>query len=314
MNNKVKSDQRVCAVVVSYYPNVLQLLNLLRSLDSQVITTVVVDNGTPFQTLDILKTSSEGLNVSWIALEGNFGVAKAQNIGIDYARTVGVDYVIIFDHDSAPPDNFVDDLLKISQQLILKDSQVAAIGPYFVDPRRVGRHYPFYQVKGLRMRRMTCELDGSFAVKTDVLISSGCLISMKALDVVGGMREELFIDYVDTEWSLRAKSLGYQCYGACDIEMKHELGDPPRTLFGKEFPMHSSLRHYYHFRNAIWLYQQNWIPLNWRLIDSYKLILKFVFYSLFTCNRIEHIKMMIVGIFHGINGRLGGFGSIHSND
>lgn len=302
-----ESIQRVCAIVVSYNPNVQQLFNLLKCLQYQVIKTVIVDNGTSPQNLAILKEICGSLNVFWIALGRNFGIAKAQNIGIDYARSIGVDYVIIFDHDSTPSKKFVTNIFEVSKQLLENDNKVAAVGPYFVDPRRVGKHFPFYQVRGLRLHRMTCNSDESFAVKSDVLISSGCLISMKALDVVGGMNEELFIDYVDTEWALRAKFLGYQCYGACNIEMKHELGDLPKTLFGREFPMHSPLRHYYHFRNAVWLYKQNWVPFNWRLVDSWKLVLKFVFYGLFTSNRLEHIKMMSIGIYHGVTGRLGSF-------
>ncbi|MFX8766500.1 glycosyltransferase family 2 protein, partial [Acinetobacter baumannii] len=43
-----------------------------------------------------------------------------------------------------------------------------------------------------------------------LLISSGSLISVEALKAVGLMRDYYFIDYVDTEWCLRAEYLGYK--------------------------------------------------------------------------------------------------------
>jgi rhamnosyltransferase len=43
------------------------------------------------------------------------------------------------------------------------------------------------------------------------------------LDVVGGMNDSLFIDYVDIEWCLRAKNLGYEILGCYRALMNHYL-------------------------------------------------------------------------------------------
>lgn len=70
-------------------------------------------------------------------------------------------------------------------------------------------------------------------------------------------------------------------------------------------PFRSPLRHYYHFRNAIALYRRDYIPWRWSLNDAWRLLLKFVVYSVFTDERARHFKMMLLGISHGLRGKLG---------
>ena len=61
----------------------------------------------------------------------------------------------------------------------------------------------------------------------DYLIPSGCLIPMSVLDKMGGMRDDLFIDYVDIEWGLLASHHGFQSYGVCTTHKHHPLKYPP---------------------------------------------------------------------------------------
>ena len=141
----------------------------------------------------------------------------------------------------------------------------------------------------------------------DYLISSGCLIPMTVLDHVGGMREDFFIDFVDIEWGLRARRLGYQSYGLCGARMLHCLGHEPIELLKAKFPLHSPLRHYYHFRNAVLLSKEAWIPGSWKRINGLRMLLKYGFYSLFASPRLDHWRMMTLGVLHGLLGRAGPF-------
>jgi len=61
-------------------------------------------------------------------------------------------------------------------------------------------------------------------IETDYVVSSGALIPLAVLDQVGMMDESLFIDYVDSEWGLRAKSRGHLSFGICAAQMVHCLG------------------------------------------------------------------------------------------
>ena len=144
---------------------------------------------------------------------------------------------------------------------------VAAVGPRYIDERRDNNPPPFIRITGLKLERLTCTTQDT-VVPVDYLISSGCLMPMSVLGKVGGMRDDLFVDYVDVEWGLRARHYGFQCYGVCSAYMEHSLGDHPLTFFGIDIPLHSPLRHYYLFRNAVLLYKEPWVPLNWKLSSS----------------------------------------------
>ncbi|MCV5831057.1 hypothetical protein OFN28_30780, partial [Escherichia coli] len=57
------------------------------------------------------------------------------------------------------------------------------------------------------------EADSTGCVDVDHLIASGSLIPVDVFEKIGGMDDSLFIDYVDVEWSLRARYQGLRCYG-----------------------------------------------------------------------------------------------------
>ena len=61
------------------------------------------------------------------------------------------------------------------------------------------------------------------------------------------MEEALFIDQVDTEWCLRARSMGYRVFGACGAILEHRLGEAYyRIWFGRwrQLPRHKPFRYY----------------------------------------------------------------------
>jgi len=291
----------VVAVVVTYQPALEVLKQLLDALVPQVTSVVCVDNGS-HSDLTAWNSKRDIRAVEMIRLGENRGIAAAQNVGIEWARNRGAGFVLLMDQDSIPASDMVEKLVSA----ISKQASLATAGPRYLDERQ-DNPPPFIRIRGLRLVRCTCST-GESVVPVDYLISSGCLIPMPVLDMVGGMRDDLFIDYVDIEWGLRARHHGFQNYGVCSAHMQHSLGDHPIKFFGKNIPLHSPLRHYYHFRNAVLLYKEPWVPLNWKLVDGWRLLLKYVFYSLFAKPRMAHWRMMTIGVWHGLRGRAGKFG------
>jgi rhamnosyltransferase len=293
----------VWAVVVTYRPELNKLGVLLDSLACQVNGVVVVDNGSSQATLSWLGDYQYSLPLQLVALGDNKGIAAAQNVGIQHAMRNKADYVILFDHDSHPETSMVAKLREVAEAKLAAGVKLAAVGPRYLDERH-DNPPPFIQVRGLKVERQPC-INCDSVVEVDYLIASGCLIPIATLALVGHMHEELFIDYVDIEWGLRAKTKGYQSFGACAAQMDHDLGDEPFEFLGKKYPHHSALRHYYHFRNAIWMYRQGWLPWHWKLADGWRLFLKYGFYTLFAKPRPQHWWMMTKGIWHGLTGRMG---------
>lgn len=288
----------VVAVVVTYQPDLLQLKSQLDALRPQVQAVVLIDNGSSSNLAAWMEKNSMR-DHTLIQLDGNYGIARAQNLGIEWARSQGATHVLLMDQDSLPAPDMVFVLLSAAQ----RHQDLAAVGPRYLDTRQ-DNPPPFIRIRGLRLERHACAPSRP-VVPVDYLISSGCLIPMEALDRVGLMREDLFIDYVDIEWGLRARSHGLQSYGICMAAMAHSLGETPCYFMGRSIPVHTPLRHYYHVRNAILLYRESWVPFNWKLVDGWRMLLKFGFFSLITPPRLQHLRMMALGCWHGLRGKTG---------
>ena len=291
------------AVIVTFNPDFPALARLLDSLLSQVGAIVIVDNGSSDDVALWIQEHLPVLCATTVLLGDNFGIAAAQNYGISLLEGRGSKAVVLFDQDSEPAPDMISKLAGAWARQSARGKKVAALGPRYIDERQ-GNPPPFIQIKGIRVLRQTCSEPES-EVEVDYLIASGCLIPMEVLETVGGMREDLFIDYVDIEWGMRARKAGYQSFGVCAAWMKHDLGDEPIVFMGRKLPLHSPVRHYYHFRNAVFLYRLDTLPLQWKVADGWRLILKYGFYTLFAAPRYKHWWMMTKGVWHGIRGRMG---------
>ncbi|WP_075657608.1 glycosyltransferase family 2 protein [Pseudochrobactrum sp. B5] len=294
-------NDSIAAIIVTFNPDLAQLSQLVKNLQSQSVSVVIVDNKSNTDLSDFVKKIDRP--VQFAPLDQNYGIAKAHNVGIQIARESEFEYVLLMDQDSIPAGNMVRTLYAEAKKKMQAGIKLACVGPRYEDPRQKNPP-PFISIKGIRHVRHTCSRPED-VIEVDYLISSGSLIPLSTLNVVGDMKEELFIDYVDIEWGLRAQRNGFASFGLCGAYMEHDLGDDPIVFFGRKIPIHSPLRHYYHFRNAIWLYKQSEPKANWKVVDATRLVRKFVFYSIFTKNSLQHFKMMTLGIFDGITNRMG---------
>lgn len=278
------------AIVVIFNPLKTGLERLLDSLILQTSQIFIIDNGSSEGVKTYLLSLGSSVEVK--TLDRNMGIAYAQNCGIHLAQARGAEHLIFFDQDSIPSSNMIQVLSDVLFSLESSGIKVAAVGPRFIDDR---------SEKGQTIQHSS----GPEYVLKETLISSGSLIPMKVLDQVGLMTEELFIDYVDLDWCLRAKNMGFHSYLVNDALMFHSLGDNLIKFMGREWPSRSPLRHYYMCRNAIWMYGRSWPSLSWKLFDAFKLIRKIIFYTLFAAPRLQQVQMMVLGLWHGIIGKMG---------
>lgn len=289
---------KTTAVIVAYYPDEDVLAQLVSALVPQVEHILVVDNNS--EGFDFRPIAALSGKVSLVINQENLGIAAGFNQGVAFAMEKGSSHVILFDQDSLPGEGMIAKMHEVFQEAESRGIQLAALGPNYVDVKGAGQS-PFVKVQGLRLVRVSGE--NSRFVSVDHLISSGCLIDLEALSVVGLFEEKLFIDYIDTEWCLRAKSKGYELYGVCEAYMEHDLGEQFLTILHKTIPVHSPLRHYYLMRNGVWLMRQSWVGWRWRVIDTVRLTKIFIVFSVFGKPRIEHFRSMLRGIKDGLLSR-----------
>jgi rhamnosyltransferase len=280
----------VIAVVVTYNPDWALLREQTRRLLPQVRCVIWVDNASQQSPAPL----AAELGVGFVALPRNQGIAYAHNHGVQLALAQGASYVLLMDHDSLPEPDMVNQLGVV----MLQQPDAAAVGPKYVDPRSETPCFPFVWIEGLKLQRLRRQ-DAEASVKVDHLIASGCLIRAEAWRSVGAMSEPLFIDFVDVEWCLRARAQGWHLYGVWNAGMLHTIGHDTAQHWGRNFRIHSPLRHYYHIRNGVYLYRQSWIPWNWRVVSGWRMMLKIGFYLLLGQNRWAYARSTWQGLRDG---------------
>ena len=298
---------KVIAIVVALNPKENELRALLEAVAPQVQQIIVIDNGSDLGKLDWMASFIQDLPMEIHTLEQNYGVATAQNKGIALAKQYGATYVLLLDDDSIPPPEMVSTLLSVTLDKEAAGIRVGSVGPAYEDPTHTTSHKSFVDLDDFSL--IYRDINGpENIVSVAYTIASGSLISIATLDAVGPMKDELFVDYVDIEWGLRARHLGFQSFGVCNLLMVHQLGYFTRVVMGKSFRFHNPLRHYYQFRNAIWLYRQPYLSMSNKIGESYRLMLRFAACAVLAKERQHNLKMMLIGLAHGISGKLGKLG------
>ena len=292
---------KIFAVVVTYQPDEALLSRLLQALAPQVSGGIVVNNGNSLTSMDkYLQRTDFAVK----HLQSNTGVATALNAGFQWAEAQNADFVITFDQDSEPAPDMVSCLLGAYQDLVASGQKVGAVGPQQVD-RRSGRCAPFLAPISRQRRRVTP--DAGQAVEVDHLITSGCMVPIPVWKEVGSFLDDLFIDYVDIEWSLRMRHLEWQLFGVGGATLTHSIGDDVAQWWGWQFPWHSPKRHYFIFRNGTYLQKLPHVSVGWKLFDALQLAKKLVIFTLVGRPRSAHLRAMLRGMRDGWRGRLGAF-------
>ncbi|WP_084181326.1 glycosyltransferase family 2 protein [Polaromonas glacialis] len=287
----------ICGIIVTYEPDFNVLAKLISAITHQIDELVVIDNASKLRYVQDQKIGTQINNTT------NIGLAGAQNQGINWAAKRGASHVLIFDQDSEPENDMVKKLLDSETWLLNHGYKVAAVGPVSID-KSSGVANPFYGLDHCRYKKKYVP-DFEGFIEALFLISSGQLIRMDVLNLTGYMKEELFIDYIDMEWGLRAGALGYKSYGVTFAKMFHSVGENAMVIGDVRLPMHSPIRYYYMTRNALLLYFSCKYPTRWIMADIAVLTRRTIVASILYSPRGKNINNILLGIFHGIFGRAG---------
>ncbi|NND81962.1 MAG: glycosyltransferase family 2 protein [Gammaproteobacteria bacterium] len=309
-------SHRVLAVIVCYNPNIEALKVQLKALREQQVAALLVDNASSnIAALEVL-LKDLGENISLRRLAQNMGLGAAHNLGVSVARDHGYTHVLLLDQDSVPLPGMVDKLLQawVSKQQQLREGRensaigLSAVGASYLNAD-TGSESFFVRFGLIKFQRNYCsQQDTDGCIEADFLISSGSLIALQTLDEIGLMDESLFIDHVDTEWFLRARSMGYRAYGVCGARMQHGLGETTHQIrIGRRrnVPQHKPFRYYYIFRNSVLLYRRGNAAAVWKWNDLQRLLMIAFWFGLVKGPRLGNLRMMGKGVMHGLRGTSG---------
>lgn len=292
-------------ITVTFHPDLKRLGRQIDALPADAWL-VVVDNGSTQQIyLQLEHLLTKRPKTYLISNPNNVGLAKALNQGANYASTHinSTKYLLLMDQDSVPLPNSIKRLLAAHSALEESNVAVGCVGPRLID-KGTGLQHGFHQIKGWRWTRVYPDERDRTPLPCSNLNGSGTLLKSALFEKLGGLDETFFIDHIDTEWAFRVMDSGYLLFGVPDAHFDHVMGE--RSLrfwcFGwRVWPQRSPLRHYYLFRNALWLMKRNYVPSLWKRWAVLKLALTLLVHGTTGPLRVQQINQMVKGILHGIH-------------
>lgn len=223
--------KNLCAIIVSYNGNE-RLTELIKVLNQETEEIRIVDNGSDPETILKLGTlEKEFSKVSVRYLNKNMGIAYALNQGLEYAEEQGYKWIITFDQDSIPISGAVEKLQSYAEKYYTESKHNVSFGPQLA----ITEDQHVIEKKAARGCR-----------NVSYLITSGNLTLVAAAEKAGGWTDELFIDAVDYDFSLKLRSAGYRLWRCYDCVVMHQVGETNEKGVKNT---HSSLRKYYMVRN-----------------------------------------------------------------
>jgi rhamnosyltransferase len=225
--------EETCAVVVSYnaekniYKTILKLSESLKHV-------YIVDNGSAEASLKVLDdVCSQFNNVTIKKLYENKGIGYALNLGIEKAKELNCKWLLTMDQDSL-----------INRDMIVEFGITIRNNPTILSLT------PNIIINGLKYNTQDSYVEYA--------ITSGNLINLSVFDRIGKYNEDLFIDSVDFDFSLRLRKAGYKILRVSKAVMEHELGEPaniPKFIL-KYYTKHSHVRRYYMTRNLLYMWKK----------------------------------------------------------
>jgi rhamnosyltransferase len=285
----------VCAVLVTFFPKD-EVLRNIATLRSQTEALVVVDNGSSSDLRAPLRAASRDLGFTLVENGNNRGIAAALNTGVQWALTRGYRWVALFDQDSTAAERMIEAMTHAYHSSPDPD-KVAIVTPRHVEgPTGV-------------WNRPLLFTDGGNSPMT--AITSGSLIPARIFRQCGEFEEDLFIDCVDHEYSLRVRSLGYTILLCEDAILHHAVGAPeyqplPGTRIRLRTLNHRAERRYYIARNEITLIRRYWARYpRWCFIEVLSWLREAIKTMLVEDDRRKKMSMIAAGIIDGFRGKLG---------
>lgn len=226
---------KIAAIVILYNPNEIVIGNIQSYINS-VERLYIIDN-TEVPVTQITERLCELPNSVYLHDHENLGIATRLNQASSMARNDGYDWLLTMDQDSSFKEDTLINYLKCVNTFKEKGT-ISMFGiSYFEE--KTGNQF--------------CN-----SIKVNHLITSGSLLNLQLVPVIGGFDENLFIDEVDFEYCLRSVLKRFGIFRFTNIFLTHNLGE---TSYHRSFKnskltsrvLHSPERIYYMTRNLLYV-------------------------------------------------------------
>jgi rhamnosyltransferase len=271
-------------VFVTYYPDA-QVKSAVEMAAAQFAQVIVVDN-TPDP--EPVRQLVQGLGVNLLSNGVNAGLGQALNQGCHAAIAAQFDWVVTLDQDSLIQTDFL-------------QSQVSCWASVAVKPFMLGCNF-LNRSEGATSPRFPV---GRSYRECKTVITAGTLMHLEVWRELGGFREDFFIDSLDHELCLRARSKGFRVARNGEILMSHSIGSGKQLRSWLPFE-HSARRKYTSTRNSVrTIMEYGWREPGWAFKKSAGILYEAISVLLLESHKAEKLKAMGVGLADGLRNRLG---------
>jgi rhamnosyltransferase len=139
----------------------------------------------------------------------------------------------------------------------------------------------------------------------DVIISSGTTATKEVFQVAGGFDEDLYIDYVDTDWCLRCREKNIPIRIVPSAVMYHRVGMNSANMGLLTVQVHSPERCYYQIRNSFNLFRRPYIPFLFAAQELLYTLINRVFLLFIVKQRSLYVRAYFRAISDGLMGVVG---------
>lgn len=292
------------AVIVTFFPDA-GFEQRLAAIAAEFSPLLVVDNSADAAVASRLRAGCSAYQAELLLNPENLGLGAALNQAFEQFAQRGLTWAAAFDQDSMPEAGFGAAL----RLLATARPHCAVVGANWSDEGRPGfasRHLRAQRAVPLFFERVpaTSDLDGVTCV-----ITSGSLFRLDAWRALGGFDDALFLDFVDTDYCLRARARGHAITVAAAARLAHRrAAKQPARALGRTFwpAFMTPLRLRYQWRNRVRMAARHgWRTPHWLMFEcvySAKILTEIL---LFEDRKGPKLAACARGLWDGITGGRG---------
>ena len=282
------------ALVTLYNPSEKEFNNC-RILSQQVDTVILCDNSqesheTVFQ---------NEKNIIYITKNENLGLGAAFNVALknDTYGWKDDDLIIFFDQDSQIGEGYIQALQDEYRKIETLIPNLGCLGPVFYNTSN-GRTERPRQKKNIT--------DETYEVSNT--ITSSLMMRYGNLKRIDFWNEKVFLDLADWDLCWRMQKAGMVCCMTEKVVLHHSVGKGEKKVGPIKLRVGQPFREYYQTRDALYLLQENYVPLKMRLRLIANVTIRPVVHYLMLDDKKSRMKFIRRGINDykkGVHGEYG---------
>ena len=282
------------ALVTLYNPSEKEFNNC-RILSQQVDTVILCDNSqesheTVFQ---------NEKNIIYITKNENLGLGAAFNVALknDTYGWKDDDLIIFFAEDSQIGEGYIQALQDEYRKIETLIPNLGCLGPVFYNTSN-GRTERPRQKKNIT--------DETYEVSNT--ITSSLMMRYGNLKRIDFWNEKVFLDLADWDLCWRMQKAGMVCCMTEKVVLHHSVGNGEKKVGPIKLRVGQPFREYYQTRDALYLLQENYVPLKMRLRLIANVTIRPVVHYLMLDDKKSRMKFIRQGINDykkGVHGEYG---------